>query len=278
MRLLSAESYKLKRSRNFYICMAVLAGLVFLTYGILALVDSIQQGEMENGTAGIMVTVEGQAEALSGSVWDQVGVMDVLQRGLFGDALACVLAIFVSIFVISEYSSGMLKNIVGKGCPRTVIFLSKLAAAVLAALLMTLAGVAVSVIGGWLFIGGIGGHEVIVPDWQDFFIYVGQQFMITAALASVFAGISEACRNLAAGISIGIGISVFTELLFQGLDMLWADSGITVSQYWLVTRSAVCPTTGFSAGYVTQTALVAAFWFLAAAAFGVWHFNKTDIK
>lgn len=276
LRLLSAESYKLKKSKSFYISAIVMAALILLMYGMITLADNIQQGKMENGTAGITVTTnDTQSETASGSMWDSLGVMEMLQQTFSGNLVSSILAVFVSIFTIYEYGSGMIKNVVGKGCSRTAVFLSKLVSAILAAVIITLIGIAATLLCGRFF---IGAHAFAGNFWPDFFIYIGLQLLLVCALAAVYVLVGEASRNLAAGISIGIGIAVFPALLFAGLDMACKDYGFTPSDFWVETRGANCPLEGFTAGYIAETALVAAFWFLLAAILGVWHFRKTDIK
>lgn len=274
--LLRAEGYKLRRSKSFYVCAAVMTAYAFLMYGVLSMVGSARQEDMGNAADGAVVMMgNAEPEPASVSIWDEIGVMDVMQQMFSGDMSACILAIFASIFVIGEYGSGMVKNVVGKGHPRAAVFLAKLAATVLAAVLMLLAGMASVLLCGRLFIGKeafTGGF------WQKLLVYAGQQMMMAAALTAVFVLIGETVRNLAAGISLGIAAAAIPVLLLQGIDMLCADSGITPSDYWLVTRSAGCPAAGVTAGYIAETALVAAFWFLAAAGLGLWHFYKADIK
>ena len=114
--LLSAEGYKLKKSKSFFVSAVVMTLVVVLMYGILLLLDGVVKGEIENGTAGVIVTQEDRQdldELESGSVWEQIGIMDIMRQVFSGNLASCVLAVYVSIVVVSEYSSGMIKNIVG---------------------------------------------------------------------------------------------------------------------------------------------------------------------
>ena len=49
LRLLNAETYKLRKSKSFLTCIIVTAAFVFLMYGMLLLVDSIRSGDIEKG-------------------------------------------------------------------------------------------------------------------------------------------------------------------------------------------------------------------------------------
>ena len=182
LRLLSAEGYKLKKSKSFFVCAVVMVSVVVLMYGMMLLLDGVVQGEIENGTAGVFVTQEDQQaldELESGSVWEQISIMDMMQQVFSGNLVSCVLAVYVSIVVVSEYSSGMVKNIVGKGSSRTVIFMSKLIMAVLSSLLLLLISCAMVLACGMIFIG----KSAFVGDfWQNAMVYVGMQMLLNAAL------------------------------------------------------------------------------------------------
>lgn len=276
LRLLNAETYKLRKSKSFITCAIVTAAFVFLMYGMLLLADGIRSGNVENGTAGVVVTTnQAQTDGSPSSIWDDIQVMDLMQQIFSGDVIACILSIFASIFVISEFGSGMLKNIVGKGCSRSSIYLSKLLVAMLASILIAIAGIASVLLAGRLF---IGAHAFDGDFWKNLPIYTALQMLMIAALTSLFVLIGEISRNIAAGIAIGIGTAAFPALLLNVLDMQFSGSRMPPSQFWPVTRMSGCPFEGFTAGYAAETLLVAAFWILLTAGLGIWHFCRTDIK
>lgn len=276
LRLFHAEIYKLRKGKSFYICAIITVAFVLLMYGMLLLADNIQKGNLENGTGGVIVSANGSdPKEVSGSIWDSIGVMDMMQEVFSGDAIGCILAIFVCIFVISEFSSGMLKNIVGKGCPRSIIYLAKLSAATLAAFCIALSGIAASLIAGRLFIG----PDAFSPDfWEPLPVYIILQLLMVAAMTSLFVMIGECSRNIAGGIALGICSAAFPALILNVIDMRFADGSITPSMFWPLTRMSGCPTGGFRAGFVTESIFVALFWIVVTTGCGIWHFLKTDIK
>lgn len=277
LRLLNAEGYKIRKSKSFYVSVIVMAVFIIFMYAMLMLVDSVLQGDIDNGTAGIIVAQEGQQNIAQsgGSVWDEVGILEMLQQVFSGDLVACVLAIYVTVVVVSEYSSGMVKNIVGKGSSRAVVFLSKLTMSVLSSILITLIGCATALVCGAVFIG----TGAFTGDfWRNLAIYIGLQILLMAALAALYVLAAEVTRSYAAGISAGIGVATLPVLLLTGVDAVCAKYGFTLSPYWLVTRSGECPVSGFTAEFVLETVLVAAVWFLLAAALGTWHFSRSDVK
>lgn len=271
--LFRGESYKLKRNKSFYVCLASLAAFILLIYGMLLLVDGISRGSMENGTGGVMVSGEMIEEG--DSIWNNVGILDVLEQVFSGNGFFIILAIFVSIFAVREYGCGTVKNIVGKGYSRSVIFFTRLLAVNFAMLVLLAAGLCITLLCGLVF---MGKGAFSGSFWQDLAGYMLVQALLSIALTTVLAVVSEAVRNLAAGISIGIVVTTFFGLFLDGLDLLFAKSGFTLSQYWLVNRSSACPIDGITAGYLGETLAVALAWFLLAAGLGLWHFQKADIK
>ena len=271
--LLSAESYKLFRSKGFYICIAVVVGVVAMMFSMFVLVDNIEKGEVENGTGGVVVSSE--AEADGASIWEEVSLLEIVGQIFSGDFIPCVLAVFVNIFVIGEYGSGMMKNVAGKGSERWKIFLSKLFVTELASVIIILVGIAVGLLGGLLC---VGSSSFTGEFWKNLMIFAGLQILMELALAAVYVLTGDICRNYASGISLGIGIAFFPAVFLELLNNSLAGKGIPVADYWLVSRSVNCPYGGFTGRYIGETVLIALIWFVLAAGAGVWHFYRTDIK
>ncbi|MCI8891879.1 MAG: response regulator transcription factor [Eubacterium sp.] len=72
-------------------------------------------------------------------------------------------------------------------------------------------------------------------------VYAALQLIMTGTLAAISVMIGELCRNLAAGIFIGIGVAAFPAMILNMIDLQFAGQNITLSQYWPVTRMASCP-------------------------------------
>ncbi|MDE6887252.1 MAG: ABC transporter permease [Eubacterium sp.] len=273
--LLNAETYKLKKSKSFYVCMAVTVAFILFMFSTIFLMDKIQKEKIADPSGSFSVSIKNNEPNSSGSLWDSLHIMDMLQEAFSGDSIGCILCIFISIFVIREYSSGMMKNIAGKGCSRSSIYLSKLFASILATILIAVTGIAATLICGWIFMGAQAFDRNF---WKNLPVYIILQMIMITSLSSLFVFIGELSRNLAAGIAIGICIISFPALLLNVIDMQFADHAFTPSQYWPVTRIASCPFEGFTTGYWIETLLVAAFWIILTTAAGIWHFNKTDIR
>lgn len=285
--LLSGEFYKLRKSRAFYICCLVAVFLTALVYGMLFLADFVQRGKVANGTAGVYVSVaedkgELQEEA-SGRLLEEIGIMEVLQQ-MISNSASIVMVVFAAIFVIGEYGTGAIKNIVGKGYRREKIFLAKYIVTMAAGLVLLAVTVTATVLAGAVIMQIAG----IKQDWSGaFFVdlvqYCGVQCLLGAAIVGVVAAISEICRNMAAGIAIGIGLlSGLSGLLVNALDFfvrwLFPQSTFRIGDYWILNLMAECPLWDIKASYALHASLVGMAWIILMAGAGILHFKRADIK
>lgn len=274
--LLHAECCKLKKSRSFLGCAIAILCLVIMVFVMLMVAQKIQSGEMENGTAGVIVSMNDQPiEEVGGGIFEDIGMLDIQQQMFSGDFMALIIAVFCSIFIVSEYGCGTFKNIVGKGYSRSSIYLSRLITAIAAVILLILFGMVIILLCGAIFIGPEGFAGTF---WKDLAVYMGLQIVIGSALTTVFVLIGEVCRNLGGSISLGIAVAVFSSLLTGVLDMVFTHTDFTPSEYWLMDMSTRCPVTGFETDFVIKTILISAVWLTVAAAVGMWHFHRADIK
>lgn len=276
--LLSAEFYKLRKSKGIYIGVLVAAGLVLLLYWSLVMIDKINQGEIANGTAGVIVSPNAGDAGASGtpqSMLQEIGVIGILQQMFGGHFVGIIAAVLVSIFVIREYSAGTIKNLVGKGYSRFAIFTAKMIPVLM---LMLIFESVVALVTICLGIPFMGWELFAATAWEDVAVYIGLQLMFGAAVAAIYMLVGELTRNLAAGISVSIGVLIFSTTLTAGLDLLFHQMEIEPSKYWVLDLVTDCPTVDFSAEFLVRSVLVSAVWFMIAAALGVLHFKKMDVR
>lgn len=276
--LLSGEFYKLKKSRSLLICCLITAVFVLFLYGMLMIVDKVRRGEIENGTGGIVYVSGEEVDENAESLFDEITVMEVLGQ-MFCSFGSFATAAFAAIFVIGEYINGAAKNIVGKGYARWKVFLAKYIAVMAAAVLQLLILSAVAIICGAV-VEGTKSFDAVF--WKNFFGYISIQILLGMAFVGVVAAVSEICRNLAAGISIGIGLVCFSTLLTMGLDLLakllFSQAEWKPSDFWLLDLVSKCPISDISKGFAVHSIIVAVLWIIFAAAVGIVHIRKADIK
>lgn len=276
--LLSAEFYKLRKSKGILLGLLAAALLVLLLYGSLVMIDKINQGELANGTNGVMVFHNGEpaeSDGTADSMMEQVGVIGVLQQMFGGHFVGMILAVLVSMFVIREFGSGAVKNLVGKGYPRAVIFLAKMLAVMVLTLIFQAAVLAITIGMGFPF---MGQEMFSATVWKDAVIYAGFQLLFGTVIAMFFMLVGELTRNLAAGIAVSIGVLMFSTTLTAGLDLVFHGLDFQPSDYWVLDLMSSCPVKDFSSEFIVRGVLVSIVWFLIAAVLGVVHFQRADVK
>lgn len=271
--MISGEFYKLRKSKYFYVCILTVAVLVLLLYGTLAMIDKIRTGQRENGQNGIIVTEE--VKKSEEPFMDQIGIMGVIQEMFSGHFLDFVLVVFISMFVIREYTDGAVKNIVGKGYSREKIFFSKLLTVLAATVILSLITAAVIVLLGMIFMGKEGLEALI---WKDVMIYLGLQILFAIVVTSITVLVSELFRSLAAGISISMGIVIFSTSLTAALDLLFHRLGWKPSRYWILDLQTECPVGDFKGEFLTRGIAISLIWFCLAVLAGTIHFKRADVK
>ena len=263
--LLSGEFYKCRKSRSFVVCCLVVIVFVMFIYGCLWMAERIQKGEMNNGTAAVVVEVDETQE---------VQFVDIAQI-LFGVVGCVVTAVFVSIFVIGEYTNGAIKNVVGKGKPRSRIFLAKYIMSVLASVAILFAGVVATLIGGLIFLGTDSFNAEMIKNLCQYSVV---QFLLGAALAGIVVSIGEMSRSLGVGIAVSVGVLTMSDLLFMGIDLLFHKVDFTPSNYWIMNLSSQCPVNGVGSDFLGKVIISVIFWMAVSIAIGMLHFKKADVK
>lgn len=276
--LLSAEFYKLRKGKSLFVGLLVVAALVVMLYASLVMIDKIKSGEVGNGTGGVMIfqggeTVEGESGAES--MMQEVGVAGVLQQIFSGHFAGLILAVLVSIFVVREYATGAIKNLVGKGYSRSTIFLSKLLSTVVLSIVFQVAAAIISILIGIPFLGKEG---LSMTNWADVALYIGLQLLFGITAAGVFVLMGELTRNLAAAIAVSIGVLLFSTSFTALLDLLFHQIGFQPTKYWFLDLMASCPLNEFDGEFLGRSVIVSAVWFILAAVLGVIHFQRADVK
>lgn len=273
--LLRGEFYKLFRSKCLYICSIAMVVFVLSIYGMFSLTDAMIQGQVDNGTGGLVITVD-EGVAADASVWDDMDIATILPM-LFSTAGSLIVTIFATIFVYGEYANGAIKNVVGKGYSRWSVFASKYLATVVgtvvmySVMLLTVLLCEIAILGGERL-----SADVLLPLCG----YVGIQFLLGAALTGLVVMISQICRNLGAGIAISVCMIMFSSFATTGVNAVLSYFKINVnaSEYWIVDLISNCPATGLDSSAVIRIILCAVTWFVLALGVGSMHFRKVDVK
>ena len=148
-------------NKAFWICLLSAVGMILLVY--------------------LTMTAAGQAMGAGGDVLRETGISGMAEQFAGGGLVTMFSAIFLCIWVISDYTHGAMKNVVGKGYSRVQVFLAKHLFGTLITTLMNLVIFLVILIIGLIL---IGTQHVGSLFFQNLFIYFGLQLLL-ASLSAV---------------------------------------------------------------------------------------------
>lgn len=256
MNIIKSEFYKLKNSKPFYICLLVCAALaVFLAL-------AIQMGVVARGTENVA------------AIADSISAVALLEQILGLTFLPTLFAIFVSLFVSSEFHNGTMKNYVSKGINRVQIYLSKLAVCGVAVLAMYVVNVAISLIVGTMLWGFDPYGVATVSNVTTLLLGEG---LLLLAYTSVFVLVSMWLRSIGASIAVNIcAVSLFPTLL-MAINYIIGDS-ISLSNYWISGNVSALATLTPESGAVLLGVIVGLCYLVGGTIAGSVLFKKIDIK
>lgn len=204
--LLRLEFRKLKRQKSFYICLAIMLGLVFLNnLTAKALLDAIPE--------------------LLGAMYGS-GIQSLI-TGLSDSSFTIVASIFVSLFVCQDYSQQTVKNIYARGYSRISVYVSKMIATFTAATVMF------AVVEAAAF--GIGSAFFGVGDVESFrFLGIlGAQYIVMMANIALAFALSAILRKNGGAIPIIIVTPIVVSILLGLADALIDFETISLSDYYI---------------------------------------------
>lgn len=260
--LLSAEIYKLRKSKSF----KVAAGLSVLFTTAIYLLQKL----LLSGIAGNVD--EAMIEEIS-----NFNISHMLQQ-MFGNCNTIIfVTIFVCLFALGDYSSGAMKNIVGKGLRREEIYLARFLVTEFGAVMIYLL-TALTVFIGSVIVQGI--EQINGAVLYDFISYLSLQILYLTAYTAIIILVCEITRNTA-GIFISIlGVMLFSNIIFQGIDIVIKTAGapFALSKYWITSVIASCPTADIPPQFITSSGIAAGVWLIVSLTAGMLCFSWKDVK
>lgn len=272
--LFSGEFYKWKKSKVFKVCLAAAIGMIIFIYLMLMLAAKIQNGEMENGTGGVVVTESNMEKGED--VFAQYGILGIVSEITGGGFELIFIAVFTCIWVVGEYSNGAIKNMVGKGYSRGKVFLSKYITTAVSVIIMNLILFLVMLLVGFAV---VGTKEVSGGFFRDFFSYVGVQLLLCVAFSGILVAVCEFTRSIAAGITISMVLVIFSTVILGGVDLLLQALQLDVkaSTYWIMNVMSDCPMGAIDLDFMGRAVSVTVMWTVLSLLAGMIHFRQKDI-
>ena len=213
------EFRKLFRQKSFYICGCVLIGLILLTAVTLNMIYSLSQGNMEAG--GVTVSASDDGFLYTG-IYMLVGAVS-------SSNFTIVLAVFLSLFVCSDYTNGTLKNIIARGYSRTRIYAVKY--------MVSLAATTFYTIVCWLtgFLAGTAFWEIgsLSGTTGDLIVSLLLQLLGNFAYTSLFFLIAVLFKKTGGSIAVGIIGPLVLSMIISLADTLTHKKSFDFADYWL---------------------------------------------
>lgn len=200
LNLLRADFYKLRRSKSFYICLGIIA--FFVTYVIIDF----------NSSAHLK-------EQLSTSTFHWVYML-FKERSFLPYFIPMLQAIFITMLITSEYSTGTIKDPVSLGFSRTKVYISKLITVSVGSIIMMLVAVFFTGITA-VFVFGIYGSF----SMYDLLLFV-RMFLIQSLLYTAYGSIFLMIAFLIKNIGGTMAFNVLFSLILGSLGSMVGDS------YW----------------------------------------------
>lgn len=257
LNLLRSDLYRLLRSKSYYICAAIAAGFI-----ILGLIIS-------KWAANSSPELEGLGP---------VSGIDSAMKTLSDGNVFMIIAIFIPIYVVAEFSYGTMKNVVSKGFSKLQIFLSKFITMIIASFLTILASAIIAAIGATIITGTFGAID---GDYlTELLKVIGIEILLTIAFVALMVFISMTVRNLGGVIAINILIVLrIVPALLMGLQYLVKNKikFQTFDLFYNMSYFTENFGSGIGSDYLRATIVGLAF-LAASVAIGILAFQKSDIK
>lgn len=197
LNLLKADFYKLRRSKSFFICLGLLAAIV-----AYIIIDFSSSAHIK--------------EKLSSSNLHWIYMM-FKEKSFLPYFLPVFQAIFITMLITSEYSTGTIKDSVSLGYSRTKIYMSKLITISVASILMMLAAIATTGISS-IFVFGIYGTFSMYD-----FLLLFRMLLIHALLYTAYGSIFLKIAFLIKNIGGTMAFSIFFSLILGSLSSVFGE-------------------------------------------------------
>lgn len=258
--IIKSDLYKFFKSKTFYI--SLLVAIIFATLTVVG--NYIFAQEVASNGAGTM----------PGALLLQTG-RDFLFYAFNSTMTVMLISVMISIFIASEYSSGIIKDTVSSGKPRTLIFSSKIIVGSISAIIFfgivilfqALLGTALAGYGQALDISEIG---LILSTF-------GTVSLILIALTTIFTLFATLLKSLGASLAVNLGIIMFSQLVLYLISLI-SNIFENIGDYWLLNNLDKIVSNALANTYEIKHIIIALSYTAIAFIIGASIFKKQDIK
>ncbi|MCM0648933.1 ABC transporter permease [Clostridium swellfunianum] len=197
LNLLRADLYKLRRSKSFFICLGILAAIV-----AYIIIDFGSSAHIK--------------EQFSPSTFHWTYMM-FKEKSFLPYFMPVFQAIFITMLITSEYSTGTIKDSVSLGFSRMKIYMSKLITVSVGSILMMLAAFITTGITSILVFGIYGSFSM-----YDLLLFI-RMFLIQSLLYTAYASVFLMIAFLIKNIGGTMAFSIFFSLILGSLSSIFGN-------------------------------------------------------
>ena len=241
LKIIKMDLYKMFKSKSFYILNLVLILLTLFFASIMAITLNREYEAAQEST----ITMTRDAKTLDGkdptlTEEEYYALQEEFKEGMNVDEfitmiysqqfLLVLLAIFIGLFICSEWDTGFIKNIIPIRNSRYSLIISK----IIIVLLFILTQAVFAIIGSFIANYVISG-DIKILNSNVLIKYIGVQTLLNMAFASLLVFISYLFRNKALSMSIGIMLAVNIHGIFLNLiDKVIDSASFSLSDYTII--------------------------------------------
>ena len=281
--LIRAELYRLSRNKKFFVCL-ILCIVFAIALPILYQVSRNVIMSMPEETKAMLTQPSMQQiddtglriGISSNSIIEEEepSAVGLLLELFSGNVVALFLVIFVSIFVVGEFTMGTIKSVVSKGFKRSSIYFAKLITIMIATFIL---------LGTYTIIGFLTSTILFgVGDWQS--IGIGKiigvfclEFILHITLASIALMIGIMIRGNAGTMATNVCLLIFGTAVLEGINMLIGDS-VVLQHYWIPSIIAEMANYTIESGAIIRAIITSGIYIAGTTLIGSLEFQKVDIK
>ena len=226
--MLRSEIYKLFKKKSFYICgliSMVLIGLTVWTY------EWQVNDQLGAQYAQLGIPFDGiDLKRMGYTAWN---ALEIFAQG---SNIGLLCAIFSSIFVCSEFSSGAIKNLAIRGKNRFIMYFSKLIVCMLVPIIYVLfSALSAYLVGAYIWSAGEWKNQYV----DSILIPIGLNTLVQVILQSVLVMIGYLLRSSgwAMALNFGIASGVVPALMMAGVNYIsrnwFGITNVVLSKYWI---------------------------------------------
>lgn len=226
--ILKSEFYKLRKTKNLFICVILVAIMAVLQIILIDILFNMLASMMDSTRASMF--------------WNMYKAMNLTGSGcLFeigeNDAFTPIVVIISALVVTNEFSCGSMKNILARGINRNKIIIAKTIVSAFSAIVVFIVyqimlSLTATVVSGW------GNMNKSTGEFFTDLLLVEVLNIILVALLSVFASfISFATKRISLSISIPLALALLLPTVIEMLGQLvkMAISWLDIRYIWLPT-------------------------------------------